>query len=56
VKNAVDEAVDKCGLVFNLRDSIEEARTGAEQATDQQSRRVFIQKGEFHVSFLGWSF
>jgi hypothetical protein len=52
VKNAVDEAIDQCGLVFNLRDSIEEARASAEQTTDQQSRRMFVQKGDTRVSLL----
>lgn len=40
VKQAVDDAIDQCSEVFNLRDSIEEARARAEQATDEQQRRT----------------
>lgn len=40
VKQAVDDAIDQCSEVFNLRDSIEEARSRAEQATDEQQRRT----------------
>ncbi|GLB40222.1 putative inositol hexakisphosphate [Lyophyllum shimeji] len=45
VKNIVDDAVDQCSAVFNLRDSIEEARINAEQATDEKQKRGFAQKG-----------
>lgn len=40
VKQTVDDAIDQCSEVFNLRDSIEEARARAEQATDEQQRRL----------------
>ncbi|OJT02262.1 Paladin [Trametes pubescens] len=40
VKQTVDDAIDQCSEVFNLRDSIEEARARAEQATDEQQRRT----------------
>jgi hypothetical protein len=33
VKNTVDEAIDRCSVVFNLIDSIEGVRMHAEQAT-----------------------
>ena len=39
VKQTVDDAIDQCAVVFNLRDSIEEARTLAEQATDERTRK-----------------
>src|SRR6266404_7055437 len=45
VKAAVDDAIDQCSEVFNLRDSIEEARIRAEQATDEREKRSFAQKG-----------
>ncbi|TFY82418.1 hypothetical protein EWM64_g1600 [Hericium alpestre] len=45
VKNVVDEAIDMSGEVFNLRDSIEEARTKAEQASDERTKRSYIQRG-----------
>lgn len=45
VKNIVDDAVDQCSAVFNLRDSIEESRNNAEQATDEKQKRAFAQKG-----------
>jgi hypothetical protein len=41
----VDDAIDQCAEVFNLRDSIEEARIRAEQATDERTKRSFTQKG-----------
>ncbi|KAF9466586.1 inositol hexakisphosphate-domain-containing protein [Collybia nuda] len=45
VKNTVDDAIDQCSTVFNLRDSIEESRTRAEQATDEKQKRIHAQKG-----------
>ncbi|OCH86618.1 hypothetical protein OBBRIDRAFT_890367 [Obba rivulosa] len=45
VKSAVDDAVDLCSEVYNLRDSIEEARTQAEQAPDERQRRAYAHKG-----------
>lgn len=45
MKNAVDEAIDRCALVFNLRDAIEEARTRAEEATDEKQKRMYAAKG-----------
>ncbi|KAG6374346.1 inositol hexakisphosphate-domain-containing protein [Boletus reticuloceps] len=44
-KNAVDEAIDRCAVVLNLRDSIEEEREKAEQATDEKQKRVHTAKG-----------
>lgn len=40
MKQAVDDAIDQCGEVSNLRDSIEEARSCAEQAADERQRRL----------------
>ena len=45
VKSAVDDAIDQCSAVFNLRDSIEEARLEAEQATDEIKKRLYTLKG-----------
>lgn len=52
VKNAVDAAIDQCGEVENLRDSIEDARLRAEQANDEGQRRVEGQTGEDGSSLL----
>lgn len=48
VKNAVDDAIDQCSEVFNLRDSIEEARNLAEQATDERQKRRHAQRGSLY--------
>ena len=45
VKDIVDDAIDQCSAVFNLRDSIEESRNRAEQATDEKQKRMHAQKG-----------
>ncbi|KAF9223711.1 hypothetical protein BS17DRAFT_802243 [Gyrodon lividus] len=45
VKNAVDEGIDRCAIVINLRDSIEEERVKAEQASDEKQKRVHTSKG-----------
>ncbi|VDC06830.1 unnamed protein product [Peniophora sp. CBMAI 1063] len=45
IKNAVDEAIDQCGEVFNIRDSIEEARIKCEQATDSGMQKMYAQRG-----------
>ncbi|EJD06892.1 uncharacterized protein FOMMEDRAFT_75682 [Fomitiporia mediterranea MF3/22] len=45
VKEAVDSAIDSCSEAFNLRDSIEEARINAEQATNDQQRKMYAQRG-----------
>ncbi|KIP04476.1 hypothetical protein PHLGIDRAFT_75887 [Phlebiopsis gigantea 11061_1 CR5-6] len=45
VKNTVDDAIDQCSEVFNLRDSIEEARNLAEQAPDERQKRLHAQRG-----------
>ena len=47
VKRAVDDAIDQCSEVFNLRDSIEESRVLAEQATDEQKKKSYAQRGVF---------
>ena len=48
VKAAVDDAIDQCAEVLNLRDSIEEARIRAEQSTAEREKRSFAQRGLFH--------
>uniref|UniRef100_A0A8H7Y3N0 Inositol hexakisphosphate-domain-containing protein n=1 Tax=Psilocybe cubensis TaxID=181762 RepID=A0A8H7Y3N0_PSICU len=45
VKSAVDDAIDRCSAVYNLRDAIETARIRAEEATDDKQRRVHTSKG-----------
>lgn len=45
VKDAVDSAIDRCSEVINLRDSIEGARINAEQATSDQQRKMYAQRG-----------
>ncbi|KAH9928428.1 inositol hexakisphosphate-domain-containing protein [Amylocystis lapponica] len=45
IKCTVDDAIDQCSEVSNLRDAIEDARAGAEQATDERQRRQFAHKG-----------
>ena len=45
VKSAVDDAIDQCSTVYNLRNSIEEARLKAEEATDEKQKRIYTSKG-----------
>ncbi|KAF8657553.1 hypothetical protein AX16_002190 [Volvariella volvacea WC 439] len=45
VKTTVDDAIDQCSTVFNLRDSIEESRIKAEQSRDERQRRNHTTKG-----------
>ncbi|KAI0342721.1 hypothetical protein BDW22DRAFT_1357208 [Trametopsis cervina] len=45
VKNAVDDAIDQCAEVYNLRDSIEESRIRAEQTSDERLKRQYAQRG-----------
>ncbi|KAJ8072928.1 hypothetical protein PM082_016488 [Marasmius tenuissimus] len=44
VKNTVDATIDQCAAVYNLRDSIEESRLQAEEATDKQTRKKHAAK------------
>lgn len=44
----MDDAIDQCAEVLNLRDSIEEARIRAEQVTDEREKRSLAQRGLFH--------
>ncbi|KAF9648669.1 hypothetical protein BDM02DRAFT_3269263 [Thelephora ganbajun] len=44
IKNEVDDAIDLCGEVFNLRGSIEESRALCEQTTDERQKKVFANK------------
>ena len=52
VKSTVDDAIDQCAEVVNLRDSIEEARARAEQATDERQRKQYAHKGWSRSSLL----
>lgn len=45
VKDSVDAAIDQCSEVFNLRETIEKARINAEQATTDQQRKKYAQRG-----------
>ncbi|KAG2117755.1 inositol hexakisphosphate-domain-containing protein [Suillus clintonianus] len=45
VKNTVDEVIDQCAIVMNLRDSIEDERILAEEATEEKQKRVHASKG-----------
>ncbi|KIY43759.1 hypothetical protein FISHEDRAFT_51969 [Fistulina hepatica ATCC 64428] len=47
VKSTVDDAIDLCAAVFNIRDSIEESRVMAEQAINEGDRRMYLHKGRF---------
>ncbi|KAL0572602.1 hypothetical protein V5O48_009363 [Marasmius crinis-equi] len=42
IKNDVDATIDQCAMVYNLRDSIEESRLQAEEATDKQTRKKHV--------------
>jgi hypothetical protein len=52
IKNEVDDAIDLCAEVFNLRDSIEESRAQCEQATDERQKKSLATKGA--CSDLQW--
>jgi hypothetical protein len=45
VKRLVDDAIDQCAAVYNLRDSIEDYRLHAEAAKNESDKRMFAQKG-----------
>lgn len=45
MKNAVDNAIDRCAIVYNVRDTIEESRMLAEQATDPAESKRYTQRG-----------
>lgn len=49
MKNAVDNAIDLCSSVINLRESIEEARLRAEQAGDEKQKRMHTTKALQHL-------
>lgn len=49
VKATVDQAIDRCAQLMNLRESIEDARVCAEQASNDLQRRQYAQKGFFAV-------
>ncbi|KAG6856508.1 hypothetical protein H0H87_003701 [Tephrocybe sp. NHM501043] len=45
VKHTVDDAIDQCSAVLNLREAIEELRNKAEGTTDEKQKKAFAQKG-----------
>ena len=47
IKNEVDDAIDLCAEVFNLRDSIEESRAQCEQTTDERQKKALATKGAY---------
>ena len=48
IKNEVDDAIDLCAGVLNLRDSIEASRAQCEQTTaDERQRKSFASKGAY---------
>lgn len=49
VKDSVDEAIDVCGEVENLRDAIEVVRLEADQVTNDWQKRELAQKGACYV-------
>jgi hypothetical protein len=51
VKSIVDETIDQCSQIYNLRDSIEEARVKAEKAIDEHQKKVYTAKGMMMPSF-----
>ena len=51
VKRAVDDAIDRCSAVLNLRDAIEDSRVRAEEATDERQIRLHTSKGEVLVRY-----
>jgi hypothetical protein len=51
VKNAVDDAIDQCSAVYNLRDSIDVLRVRSEEATDEAQKKMYAQKGMCPLCF-----
>jgi len=49
VKNAVDNAIDLCSSVINIRDSIEEARLRAEEASNEKQKKIHTAKALQHL-------
>ncbi|KAG1727742.1 inositol hexakisphosphate-domain-containing protein [Suillus lakei] len=45
VKNTVDEVIDRCAIVMNVRDTIEDERILAEKAIDEKQKRIHASKG-----------
>ncbi|KAF8734647.1 hypothetical protein AX14_003198 [Amanita brunnescens Koide BX004] len=45
VKNTVDDAIDQCAAVINLRNTIEETRVRAEQATNSSEQKLYAHRG-----------
>lgn len=52
VKNLVDDAIDQCSAVYNLRETIDILRVKSEEATDDTQKKTYAQKG---VCLLGRS-
>jgi hypothetical protein len=41
----VDDAIDQCSAVYNLRESIDLLRVKSEEATDEGQKKLYAQKG-----------
>lgn len=52
MKSVVDDAIDQCAEVFNLRDSVEVSRVRAEQANDEQQKRQYAHRGKYAIIHL----
>ncbi|KAJ3567855.1 hypothetical protein NP233_g6086 [Leucocoprinus birnbaumii] len=45
VKNTVDDAIDQCSAVYNLRETIDVLRVKSEEATESAQKKLYAQKG-----------
>lgn len=50
MKSTVDDAIDQCSAIYNLRDSIDILRMRGEEATDEAQKKMYAQKGTPMVS------
>ncbi len=48
----MDDAIDQCSAVYNLRDSIDVLRVRSEEATEEAQKKVYAQKGVVSIMFL----
>ncbi len=49
MKNAVDNAIDLCSSVINIRDSIEETRLRADEAGNEKQKKIHTAKALQHL-------
>ncbi|KAF5359127.1 hypothetical protein D9756_003293 [Leucocoprinus leucothites] len=55
VKNTVDDAIDQCSAVYNLRESIDLLRVRSEEAMEDARKKLYAQKGRAVAKFLSLS-